>query len=348
MSQKILILSAAYLAASFCASANATIDWQVTVYADGAHNAFTDLMRWKEYYYLGFRHGESHMSMDGEIRVMRSADLKAWESCGTIDTFGDDRDAHFVATDDTLYLYTGVWDLVHAKDHGTPDRGSVRSHFATTQDGVKWSKVRGVYDSGFWLWRVSRHDEAFYSAAYTAVRPKPDVRETRLLRSTDGLEWSLVSLVTDKRLCGEADLLWRPDGKVWLFSRANDEQGDSVWFESDAAMKTWTARDVGVAVHSPVFATWNDRVFVSGRDYNKKSGSTTKIWEIKEEKLEEVITLPSGGDTGYSGLLADPTTLEGTAPALFISWYSQHETKTAPGGNKNAANIYVARVVLHK
>jgi len=288
---------------------------------------------------------------------MRSVDLKTWEPCGTIDTFGDDRDAHFVATDDILYLYTGVWDLVHAKGHGTPDRGSVRTHVASTRDGLKWSKAQGVYEPGFWLWRVRWHNGAFYSAAYTAVRPTPTIRETRLLRSTDGLEWSLVSTVTKERSCGEADMLWRPDGKVWLFTRANDEQGDSVWFESDAAMLTWSARNTGVAVHSPVFATWNDRVFVSGRDYDK-SGSTTKIWEIKGEKLEEVIALPSGGDTGYSGLLADPATLGGSSPALFVSWYSQHETrikgtegtKETEGANvsKNAANIYVARVVFEK
>ncbi|GMU92301.1 MAG: hypothetical protein AMXMBFR4_13590 [Candidatus Hydrogenedentota bacterium] len=58
------------------ARAEARIDWLQTAHADGRHNAFTDLIRSNDTYYLCFRHGETQMSMDGEIRVMTSTDMR--------------------------------------------------------------------------------------------------------------------------------------------------------------------------------------------------------------------------------------------------------------------------------
>jgi hypothetical protein len=324
------------------ARAEARLDWVFKAYGDGKHNAFTDLIRWNGQYYLCFRHGASHLSMDGEIRVMRSADMKTWEPCRTLDTWGDDRDPHFVATDDTLYVYFGTWDLVHARDPGTPDRGSVRSHFASTTDGLRWSKVQGVYEPGWWLWRVRRHDRAFYSAAYTAVRPVPPARETRLLRSDDGLNWTLVSTVTKEGMSGEADLWFDPDGSIELISRTNDAAGIAMWFRSDPARTQWQGRPIGLRIHSPVFAAWKDRRFIGGRHY-QKGDSVTRIWEQVSDQIVELITLPSGGDTGYPGLIMDPASAESSTPALFVSWYSQHEREPE---RPDAASIYVARVSI--
>ncbi|NUM54745.1 MAG: hypothetical protein HUU46_13955 [Candidatus Hydrogenedentes bacterium] len=340
-SHRIRARAAVALLIAAIAHAEGTIDWVVTAYSDGAHNAFTDLAQFNGMYYLAFRHGATHASLDGEVRVMRSADLKSWEPCGTVDTAGDDRDAKLVAVGDTLYLYFGTWDIVHMPGNAAPDRGAVRSYFATTKDGVTWFKVQGVYEPGFWLWRLRHHDGAFYSVAYTAVRPKPDARESRLVRSTDGLNWELVSVVTTERLAGEADILWRPDGAVWVLTRTGDAAADAEWLVSDASMKTWTGKGTGTPVHSPVFATWKDRVFVAGRDY-RKDGSTTKLWEFKDGACQEVVTLPSKGDTAYPGLLVDPATAKAGAPAFFITWYSQHD---AMPGQRNRADIYAARVV---
>jgi hypothetical protein len=331
------------LACSVCAVAGAEtrLDWMTTVLNDGRHNAFTDLIRWKDMYYVCFRHGESHMSMDGEIRVMRSADMKTWEPCGTLNTFGDDRDPHFAAKEDTLYVYFGVWDLKHMDGPALPDRGSVRSYFAATTDGQNWSKVQGVYEPGWWLWRVRYHDGAFYSAAYTASRPKPEFRETRLLRSEDGLNWTLVSVAFRDFMAGEADMLFPEDGSVRLFTRTNEGAGTSYWLQSDPSRTQWTTRDSGVLVHAPAFAAWKDRLFVSGRARVEKVTST-KIWEVKGDELVELITLPSGGDTSYPGLMADPASLEGDVPALFVTWYSQHES----GDNRHAAGVYAARILI--
>jgi len=332
-------------AASSNASAEPRIDWHVTAYSDGAHNAFTDLVQWNGLFYLCFRHGESHASMDGDIRIMTSPDMKTWTPNATLDTYGDDRDPKFVVAGEKLYVYFGVWDLVHRSGADLPDRGVVRSYFVSTEDGKTWSKIQGVYEPGFWLWRIRHHDGYFYSAAYTAVRPKPDTRETRILRSADGLNWELVSLLTKDRLAGEADLLWRPDGAVWVLTRTGDKAGDAEWFTSDADMKTWTSKATGARIHAPAFATWKDRVFVAGRDYQSE-GSTTKVWEIVDGNVVERLLLPSGGDTSYPGLIPDPKADANGSPTFFITWYSQHENNPDDRSQRHVSNIYAARIII--
>jgi hypothetical protein len=64
--------------------------------------------------------------------------------------------------------------------------------------------------------------------------------------------------------------------------------------------------------------------------------------------VREVLTLPSGGDTSYPGLLVDPASLDAENPALLISWYSQHEQESEPHYTKNSASVYVGRVIIEK
>lgn len=323
----------------FSAHADAKLEWMVKAYGDERHNAFTDLIEWKSAYYLCFRHGAAHGSMDGEIRIMRSTDARVWEPCATLDTLGDDRDPHFVTDGSVLYCYFGTWDLAHQAGAAVPDRGRVRSYFAKTDDGTAWSKAQGVYEPGFWLWRVRYHEGAFYSAAYTAVRPKPDVRETRLVRSKDALHWELVSVVTQKYMAGEADMYFPKEGGIRLLTRTGEKPGNAFWFRSNAGMTEWTESDAKVLVHSPVFGFWKDFMVVGGRA-KAEDGHVTRFWRASGDTLEELITLPSRGDTSYPGLIVLPPE-GGGAPALLVSWYSQHES----GGNKNQAAVYVGRVV---
>ena len=327
------------------AHAETTLDWMQPVCADGTHNAFTDLVRWHDTYYLCFRHAESHMSMNGEIHVMSSPDMKTWTPCGVLDTFGDDRDPHFAATPDALYVYFGTWDLRHGEGHDLPNRGCVRSYFASTKDGVNWSKVQGVYEPGWWLWRVRYHDGAFYSAAYTSSRPAPPARETRLLRSENGLDWTLVAVVNKERMAGEADILFRDGSAPWIISRTGDKAGDAMWFRGDASLAQWTPTDTGVLIHAPVFAVWKDRIFIAGRARGGEK-HVTKVWEIAGDAIQERITLPSGGDNSYPGLIPDPAADNADTPSFFVSWYSQHEREKTPNATRDAASVYVGRITV--
>ena len=60
----------------------------------GAHNAFTDLIRWRDRWYCTFREGDEHVGGDGRIRVLESTDGQAWTSAALVGETGIDlRDA---------------------------------------------------------------------------------------------------------------------------------------------------------------------------------------------------------------------------------------------------------------
>jgi len=51
---------------------------QVTVVRDGNHNAFTDLQFWQSCYWVTYRKGSGHVSMDGAVALSVSADGGDW------------------------------------------------------------------------------------------------------------------------------------------------------------------------------------------------------------------------------------------------------------------------------
>ena len=93
----------------------------------------------------------------------------------------------------------------------------------------------------------------------------------------------------------------------------------------------WTWKDLGIRVGGPELIQLKDGRFIAaGRKYS--GGAKTAIWELdpKQGKLHELVTLPSGGDTSYPGLVE----YDGK---LWVSYYSSHEGKTS---------IYFAEVEL--
>lgn len=72
------------------------------------------------------------------------------------------------------------------------------------------------------------------------------------------------------------------------------------------------------------------RIVVGGRSYD--GGAHTRLWWLdpQQARLTEILTLPSGGDTSYPGLVW----YDGQ---LWVSYYASHEGKTS---------IYLAQVAL--
>ena len=55
------------------------------IWEQGAHNAFTDLIRFQGALFCVFREGTAHVSPDGALRILRSADLgETWQSVALI------------------------------------------------------------------------------------------------------------------------------------------------------------------------------------------------------------------------------------------------------------------------
>ena len=80
------------------------------IWDQGLHNAFTDLIRFRERWFCTFREGERHAAgEDGRIRVITSPDGEDWESAALLTTEGVDlRDPKLSRTpDDRLLLVAG-------------------------------------------------------------------------------------------------------------------------------------------------------------------------------------------------------------------------------------------------
>jgi hypothetical protein len=91
-----------------------------------------------------------------------------------------------------------------------------------------------------------------------------------------------------------------------------------------APYQSWEWKDGGRAAQGPEFIVLGDgRMFYAGRDFDEKNKPHTVFGRMSLDKLEPLITFPSGGDTSYAGI-ADAG--DGT---LRVSYYSSHEGKTA-------------------
>src|SRR6186713_1912896 len=75
----------------------------------GAHNAFTDLTRFRGSWYCTFREADDHVGGDGRIRVLTSRDGEKWESAALVAEAGIDlRDPKMSITpDNRLMIVTG-------------------------------------------------------------------------------------------------------------------------------------------------------------------------------------------------------------------------------------------------
>src|SRR5437763_295660 len=60
------------------------------IWDKGAHNAFTDLFRWRGQWYCTFREAEAHVGGDGKLRVLASADGQTWQPVALIAEEGID------------------------------------------------------------------------------------------------------------------------------------------------------------------------------------------------------------------------------------------------------------------
>ena len=326
------------------------IDWIRKVYGDGQHNAFTDMVRWGGSIYICFRHGTGHISMDGVIKVLYSTDLQNWKECGCLTTLGDDRDPHFTATEDELRVYFGTADIRHNADKGKPERGIIKSHFCTTLDGKHWTEPQAVYKEGCWLWRVEKFGEMYYSAGYETIFPGVTSEyQLKFLQSSDGLNWLMLSLISDQRHPDEAAMFCRKDGHILAITRMEDEKQEAFLFESDPPYRRWVGTCLEAVIHSPAIVQVGEELIVAGRsryvlEPREKNrliyAYHTSLWRLEEQTVTELITVPSEGDNAYPGLVADGE------DAVLISWYSMHDQQAEPNWNKDTASIYLARITL--
>lgn len=288
------------------------------------HNAFTDLLRHKDRWYCVFREGKGHVSPDGSLRVITSADGEKWESIALIesDTY-DLRDAKITVTPDGRLMLNGA---------GMLGDGKVR-YFSmcwfSSDDGRTWDAGRQIGDPGFWLWRTQWHNGTAYTMGYSTELDRT-TRKLRLYRSNDGRTFeTLVKKVSAPAGCGEDKILFLKDQSALCLLR--HETGDKMaqLGTSTPPYTKWEWRDMNLRIGGPNMIQLPDGRILAVTRLHKGGTRTSLSWvDPKNATLTEVLKLTSGGDTSYAGMVWH----EGL---LWISYYSSHEGKTA---------IYLAKV----
>ncbi len=331
----------------------AEIEWVRRIYSDGWHNAFTDFQLFKGRYYVCFRNGLSHVSPEGKAVVIASDDLFAWKRAGVpVNTAGDDRDPHMVATEDRLFVYVGS---VTRPDPGLTGNDVVRvirTHCVHSEDGETWSDPVKVYRDGYWLWGVGRVNDRFYGLAYGNEPGARNGQPTglHLVQSGEGLDWEHVSVVTKNG--SEATFRIAADGTMRVAIRGGDENRFTL-ASAKPPYTDWHLVDAGDSIPAPRLVEVDGREYVIGRQHLRGPGGPggledreqivdrrTSIWRLEEGEAVHVLDLPSGGDTSYVGVVQQED------GALLLSYYSQHEVETGEKHYLYPANIYLARVRL--
>lgn len=309
----------------------------------GSHNAFTDLVRWHDTWYCTFRESEAHVGGDGKLRVIESKDGKTWKSAALIAEEGIDlRDPKLSITpDDRLMIVAGG-----SLYKGTKVLQGRRPRVMFSKDGHEWSKPTPVLSEGDWLWRVTWHDGKAYGISYVAgprksaaakaatptgkAEPSPADWKLKLYVSNDGVKYDLVTQLAVPGEPNESTVRFLPDGEMLALVRR--EAGSKLaWIgHSRPPYTEWTWTETKHQVGGPNFIRLpNGALWAAGRSY--PGGAKTVVAKMTGDSYEPVLTLPSGGDTSYPGLVWHDG-------HLWMSYYSSHENKKS--------QIYLAKIKL--
>ncbi|MGW5561187.1 exo-alpha-sialidase [Micromonospora sp. NPDC003944] len=286
------------------------------------HSAFTDLVRYAGSWFCAFREARTHLSDDGVIRVLTSADGRSWRSAAVLRQADVDlRDPRFVARPD------GRLQLLAAAATGTATKTfqTVTWH---SGDGHAWGDPVPVGEPGVWVWRAVWHDDAMYGVGYATRAP----RFARLYRSSDGVDlqqW--VPTLFEGGYPNESGLVFAPDGTAYCLLRRDGTDASAQLGQAGPPYREWTWTDLGVQVGGPTLLRLPDGRLLAGvRLHDGEVRTAVCLVDPGRGELTELVALPSGGDTSYPGLVWHDDLLR-------VSYYSSHEGQT---------HVYLAEVSL--
>ncbi len=296
------------------------------IWDEGRHNAFTDLIRFQDRWICTFREGDAHVGGDGKVRLIESADGETWKSSALLAESGIDlRDPKLSITPDGRLMVV-VGGSVYG---GTKKLQGRRPRVAFSKDGREWTPMRRAVEEGEWLWRATWHNGTAYGVSYNLMPDKLDAeRFIKLYSSRDGLDWKLAASLDVPDQPNETTVRFLKDDTAIALVRR--ESGDRVgWIgTSKPPFADWEFVPTKVRTGGPNFIELPDGSLVAGSRDHASAAPKMSLFRMTAQSLEAVLTLPSGGDCSYPGMVWHDG-------LLWVSYYSSHEGKTS---------IYLAKV----
>jgi hypothetical protein len=288
------------------------------------HNAFTDLIRFRDQGLCVFREGQDHVSPDGALRVIRSRDGATWESAALIQSQHSDlRDAKICLTPEGELMLSGA-EALHDRSQHTH-----QSLAWFSRDGEHWSEPVKIGDPDYWLWRTTWHDGTAYAIGYGC---RKDNQNLRLYLSKDGRKFdTLVTTMHDQGYPNETSIVFHKSGVAWCLVRRDAPGANGLLAIARPPYTQWEWKDLGQRLGGPHMIQIPDgRLVAAVRLYDTRVRTGLCWIDPDQGTMREFLTLPSGGDNSYPGLVWH----EGH---LWISYYSSHEGKSS---------IYLAKVEI--
>jgi hypothetical protein len=293
------------------------------IWSKGPHNAFTDLIRYRGRWYCVFREGAKHDSFDGKVRLLTSADGERWEPAALLaDPRGDLRDPKLSVTPDQRLMLTA------ALSFHPPSEIRHQTLMWVSTDARDWGEPRPIGDPDTWLWRVNWHRGKAYSLGYGTGATKY-LRGYISLNGADFL--TLGENVHDRDYPNETAIVFRNDDSALCLLRRDGGAATAQLGRSRPPYRAWTWEDLGVRIGGPnLIAVPDGRLVAAVRLYDGGTRTSLAWLDPDEPSLKEFLTLPSGGDTSYAGLVYHDG-------LLWVSYYSTHESRSC---------IYLAKVKI--
>lgn len=298
------------------------------VWGKADHNAFTDLIQFKNNYYLVFRESTDHAAdIDGTLRVLQSSDGQNWKSVAHIESPNIDlRDPAFsIHPDGRLQINSGGSLYVNG------ELTQINSFVSFSEDGVTWTTPEKVIPDE-WLWRVSWQDNIGYGIAYK-ISDYTDLKKpwsAILYKTADGLSYEKVADLNLSHQPSEATIRFQSDGTAIALMRS----GRGLIGQAKPPYTDWVWHELLTHLGGPNFvilpsgSMWGASRILKVEESRLKG--YTAVAKMTLTSYQPELILPSGGDTGYPGLLYKNGT-------LWVSYYSSHEGKS---------QIYLAKILL--
>ena len=303
------------------------------VWDKAPHNAFTDLILYKNKLFLTFREAATHSyeAPTGNIRVLCSKDGEKWESVSLIQygTDNDDlRDSKLSVTPNGKLLLLCA--LSPKENHKT-----IQTLAYLSDDGIIWDGPHKIGEPNWWIWRVVwNSDGVAYGIGYNCQLKSGEQRQTRLYRSKDGLNYEiLLPKFTPQNVTSETGLIFRKDTSAVALVRRDGKVPNSaiVGTSNGNDYGKWTFKELKQRMGGPqIIETKDGPILASGRLYDGKVRTSVGLLDPKSGEFTELLKLPSGGDCSYPGMVF-------YNEQLLVSYYSSHEGKTC---------IYVAKIKI--
>lgn len=300
------------------------------------HNALTDLIRFKDTWYCAFRESDKHVyGQNGIIRIIKSSDALNWVSAALIKEEGVDlRDPKLSITPaGQLMLLIGGTEYTASQRYVTR-----QPRVSFSKDGEEWGPLQLILEPQEWLWRVTWHNGKAYGASYRFSNPSQIYEEWNisLFSSENGIDFQQITQWDIPGQPNETTIGFMPDDKMVALVRREKIFNNNAWIGTSVPPYTdWQWTQTHLHLGGPNFISLpNLKQWAGGRIlYVNPYGIFEKsvLALMTEDDLYPVLTLPSGGDCSYPGMVY-------FEDYLWMSYYSSHEGSTA---------IYLAKIQLN-